>query len=69
MGYPGGVQTHIRELTQHLLDEGHQVSVFAPVSNEEKIKEEWLVSAGKPYLFQLMALWREFYLVQSQVFE
>jgi phosphatidylinositol alpha-mannosyltransferase len=45
---PGGVQTHIRELTQHLLDEGHQVSVFAPVSNEENIKDEWLVSAGKP---------------------
>lgn len=45
---PGGVQTHIRELTQHLLDEGHQVSVFAPVSNEENIEEEWLVSAGKP---------------------
>ena len=45
---PGGVQTHIRELTEHLLDEGHQVSVFAPVSNEENISDEWLVNAGKP---------------------
>ena len=45
---PGGVQTHIRELTRHLLDEGHQVSVFAPVSNEESIQEEWVVNAGKP---------------------
>jgi phosphatidylinositol alpha-mannosyltransferase len=45
---PGGVQTHIRELTQHLLDEGHQVSVFAPVTNEENISDEWLVNAGKP---------------------
>jgi phosphatidylinositol alpha-mannosyltransferase len=45
---PGGVQTHIRELTRHLLDEGHQVSVFAPVSNEESVHEEWVVNAGKP---------------------
>jgi phosphatidylinositol alpha-mannosyltransferase len=45
---PGGVQTHIRELTRHLLDEGHQVSVFAPVSNEESIQEDWVVNAGKP---------------------
>ena len=45
---PGGVQTHIRELTRHLLDEGHQVSVFAPVTNEENIQEDWLVNAGKP---------------------
>ncbi|MSZ54309.1 MAG: glycosyltransferase, partial [Actinobacteria bacterium] len=45
---PGGVQTHIRELTQHLLDEGHEVSVFAPVTNEGNIDEPWLVNAGKP---------------------
>lgn len=45
---PGGVQTHIRELTRHLLDEGHHVSVFAPVTNEESIQEDWLVNAGKP---------------------
>ena len=45
---PGGVQTHIRELARHLLDEGHQVSVFAPVTNEESIQEDWLVNAGKP---------------------
>ena len=45
---PGGVQTHIRELTKHLLDEGHQVSVFAPVSDEDRVNESWLVNAGKP---------------------
>lgn len=45
---PGGVQTHIRELTKHLQDEGHQVSVFAPVSDENRINENWLVNAGKP---------------------
>ena len=56
---PGGVQTHIRELTQHLLDEGHQVSVFAPVSNEENISDEWLVNAGKPISIPVIAraLW------------
>lgn len=45
---PGGVQTHIRELTKHLQDEGHQVSVFAPVSDEDRVNESWLVNAGKP---------------------
>ena len=45
---PGGVQTHIRELTKHLQDEGHQVSVFAPVSDENRVNEDWLVNAGKP---------------------
>jgi phosphatidylinositol alpha-mannosyltransferase len=45
---PGGVQTHIRELTKHLQDEGHQVSVFAPVSDEDRVNEDWLVNAGKP---------------------
>lgn len=45
---PGGVQTHIRELTKHLQDEGHEVSVFAPVSDEDRVNESWLVNAGKP---------------------
>ncbi len=45
---PGGVQTHIRELTKHLQDERHEVSVFAPVSDEDRVNESWLVNAGKP---------------------
>ena len=31
---PGGVQTHMRELAEHLISEGHYVSVLAPVSEE-----------------------------------
>jgi len=45
---PGGVQIHIRELAQHLLDLGHSVSVLAPVTDESTIDVPWLVSAGRP---------------------
>ena len=45
---PGGVQTHIRDLTQHLIDEGHYVSVLAPVSDDSIQHEDYLVNAGKP---------------------
>jgi len=45
---PGGVQTHIRDLTQHLIDEGHYVSVLAPISDESIFHEDYVVNAGKP---------------------
>jgi phosphatidylinositol alpha-mannosyltransferase len=45
---PGGVQSHIRDLTQHLIDEGHYVSVLAPVSDDSIQYEDYLVNAGKP---------------------
>ena len=45
---PGGVQTHIRDLTQHLIDEGHYVSVLAPISDESISHEDYVVNAGKP---------------------
>ena len=45
---PGGVQIHIKELAEFLIDLGHQVSVFAPVSDESAAKEPYLVSAGRP---------------------
>lgn len=45
---PGGVQIHIKELAEHFIEKGHQVSVIAPVSNESSIVEPWLVSAGRP---------------------
>ncbi len=45
---PGGVQIHIRELAEHFIAQGHQVSVIAPVSEEESVTDEWLVSAGRP---------------------
>jgi len=45
---PGGVQIHIKELAQWLIAQGHDVSVLAPVSNEEENIEPWVVSAGRP---------------------
>lgn len=45
---PGGVQIHIKELAQYFMSKGHDVSVIAPVSNEESVTEPWLVSAGRP---------------------
>ena len=45
---PGGVQMHIRELAEHFIEQGHYVSVIAPVSDEETITDSWLVNAGRP---------------------
>ena len=45
---PGGVQIHIRELAEHFISQGHEVSVIAPVSDEDATTDPWLVSAGRP---------------------
>jgi phosphatidylinositol alpha-mannosyltransferase len=45
---PGGVQIHIKELTQWLTAKGHEVSVLAPVTDEGGNIEPWVVSAGRP---------------------
>ena len=45
---PGGVQIHIKELAQWLIEKGHSVSVLAPVTNEDGNIEPWVVSAGRP---------------------
>jgi phosphatidylinositol alpha-mannosyltransferase len=45
---PGGVQIHIKELTQWLIAKGHEVSVLAPVTDEGGNIEPWVVSAGRP---------------------
>jgi phosphatidylinositol alpha-mannosyltransferase len=45
---PGGVQIHIKELAEHFMKQGHEVSVIAPVSDETAVNEPWLVSAGRP---------------------
>jgi phosphatidylinositol alpha-mannosyltransferase len=45
---PGGVQIHVRELAEHFISLGHEVSVIAPVSDEDSIIDPWLVSAGRP---------------------
>jgi phosphatidylinositol alpha-mannosyltransferase len=44
---PGGVQAHIADLRQYLVNKGHHVSVLAPTADEESLPE-WVVSAGKP---------------------
>ena len=45
---PGGVQIHIKELSQWLIARGHEVSVLAPVTEEDGNIEPWVVSAGRP---------------------
>lgn len=45
---PGGVQIHIRDLAQLLMREGHNVSVLAPVEDEDALRDEFVVPAGRP---------------------
>ena len=45
---PGGVQTHIRDLADHLIEEGHYVSVLTPVSDDSVDSANYVVNAGKP---------------------
>jgi phosphatidyl-myo-inositol alpha-mannosyltransferase len=45
---PGGVQIHIKELAEHLIDRGHEVSVLAPVTEESSVQEDYVISAGRP---------------------
>jgi len=45
---PGGVQIHIKELTEWLIAKGHKVSVLAPVTDEGESTEPWVISAGRP---------------------
>ncbi|MDH6114244.1 phosphatidylinositol alpha-mannosyltransferase [Kitasatospora sp. MAP12-15] len=43
---PGGVQFHIRDLAEHLIELGHQVSVLAPADDESGLPP-YVVSAGR----------------------
>lgn len=45
---PGGVQVHIRDLAYLLIGEGHRVSVLAPVDDEDSLRDEFVVPAGRP---------------------
>ena len=45
---PGGVQIHIKELADWLIRNGHEVSVLSPVTDENEVKEEFVISAGRP---------------------
>ncbi len=44
---PGGVQNHIRDLAEFLIDTGHSVSVLAPAMDERELPS-YVLSAGKP---------------------
>ncbi|WP_449063953.1 glycosyltransferase family 4 protein [Planomonospora algeriensis] len=44
---PGGVQVHIRDLTEALMEEGHQVSVIAPAADDEELPG-YVTSVGRP---------------------
>src|SRR5689334_3507806 len=41
---PGGVQFHVRDLAEHLIDAGHAVSVLAPADNDTPLP--WYVEAA-----------------------
>jgi phosphatidyl-myo-inositol alpha-mannosyltransferase len=43
---PGGVQFHVRDLAQHLLSLGHEVSVLAPADEDTPVPA-YLVSSGR----------------------
>lgn len=43
---PGGVQVHIRELSRHLREDGHQVLVLTPARREPD--EPWVRAVGRP---------------------
>lgn len=43
---PGGVQFHIRDLAEHLISLGHEVSVLSPAEDEEALPP-YVVSAGR----------------------
>ena len=44
---PGGVQNHVRDLAEFLINAGHNVSVLAPALDETKLPD-YVVNAGKP---------------------
>ena len=45
---PGGVQSHVRDLAEHLLALGHEVSVLSPVDDPDRADlPPWVVPAGR----------------------
>jgi phosphatidylinositol alpha-mannosyltransferase len=44
---PGGVQQHIRDLAEALIEFGHEVSVIAPADDDERQLPPYVVPAGK----------------------
>ncbi|HET6985408.1 MAG TPA: glycosyltransferase family 4 protein [Kribbella sp.] len=46
LGTPGGVQNHVRDLAEALLQVGHEVSVLAPVDDSDAVPS-YVVSSGR----------------------
>ena len=46
LGRSGGVQVHIRELAERLLERGHDVAVLAPT--REPPVQQWVIPVGSP---------------------
>ena len=44
---PGGVQSHVRDLAEYLIGQGHFVSVLAPAIDDENLPS-YVTSAGRP---------------------
>jgi phosphatidylinositol alpha-mannosyltransferase len=44
---PGGVQSHVGDLAQYLIRQGHFVSVLAPAIDEDNLPD-YVSSAGRP---------------------
>ncbi len=44
---PGGVMGHVRDLAEALIDSGHEVSVLAPVDDEQHRLPAYVVPAGR----------------------
>jgi phosphatidylinositol alpha-mannosyltransferase len=44
---PGGVQSHVRDLAEYLIGQGHFVSVLAPAIDDENLPP-YVTSAGRP---------------------
>jgi phosphatidylinositol alpha-mannosyltransferase len=38
----------MKELAEHFIAAGHEVSLLAPVTDEDSLTEEWVVPAGRP---------------------
>jgi len=53
---PGGVQQHIRDLAEALIEAGHEVSVISPADDDTPLPP-YVVGAGRAVLFRTTALW------------
>jgi len=54
--FPGGVQSHISEFSKELINKGHKVTIFAPLSNENiyEIQHVDFFKLGKAFPFPFL---------------